>query len=171
TLIEELNLWSKIKSDSLTLNKKEVNIVSLIRHIIIDIINDEKYKNIKINFNYSKEEIILNIDESLINRVFINILMNSIIHNDENIIINVNINDDNITNNKVNTIVSDNGKGIKAEEVDYIFKRYYRGTNTKNKIEGSGLGMAIARDIIKIHNGEINVISELGKGMKIIIKL
>ncbi|MGL5415069.1 MAG: sensor histidine kinase [Clostridium sp.] len=171
TLVEELNLWSKIKSESLILNKKEVNIVSLIRHIIIDIINDEKYKNIQINFNYSKEEMILNIDESLINRVFINILMNSIIHNDKNIIINVNIDNDNITNNKVNIIVSDNGKGIKAEEVDYIFKRYYRGTNTKNKIEGSGLGMAIAKDIIKIHNGEINVISELGKGMKIIIKL
>ncbi|WP_297635955.1 HAMP domain-containing sensor histidine kinase [uncultured Clostridium sp.] len=163
-LVEELNLSARLKSNSLNLNKKKVNIVSLVRHVVIDIINDE---NINIEFNYSEKEIFLDIDENLINRVFINILMNSIIHNDKNVNINVNIFTDNSTNNRVNIFICDNGKGMNREEVNHIFERYYRGTNTKNKIEGSGLGMAIAHDIIKAHNGEIKVISELDKGMKV----
>ncbi|MGL5574179.1 MAG: ATP-binding protein [Sarcina sp.] len=48
-----------------------------------------------------------------------------------------------------------------------MFKRYYRGTNTLRKIEGSALGMAIAHDIIKAHNVKIKVESELRKGLEI----
>ena len=43
-----------------------------------------------------------------------------------------------------------------------IFNRYYRGTDTTK--EGSGLGLAIANDIVRAHNGKINVESQLGKG-------
>ncbi|MGL5416353.1 MAG: sensor histidine kinase [Clostridium sp.] len=171
SLVEELNLSARLKNNSLILNKKKINIVSLVRHVVIDIINDEKYEKTNINFKYSEEEIFLEIDENLINRVFINLLINAIIHNDKNVDINVNINNDKNTNynvsDNINIIIEDNGKGIKAEELNHIFERYYRGTNTKNKIEGSGLGMAIAHDIIRAHNGEIKVTSELNKGMKI----
>lgn len=175
SLVEELNLSARLKNNSLILNKKKVNIVSLVRHVVIDIINDEKYEEVNINFNYSEEEIFLELDKNLINRVFMNLLMNAIIHNDKNVDINVNINSDKNTNcntnNNVNIIIEDNGKGIKEEELNHIFERYYRGTNTRNKTEGSGLGMAIAHDIIKAHKGKIRIMSELNKGMKIEINL
>lgn len=67
--------------------------------------------------------------------------------------------------------MEDHGKGIKKEELERIFDRYYRGTNTGERHKGSGLGMAIAHDIVKAHGGEIHVESELHSGTRIEILL
>lgn len=167
TLVEDLNLSTRLKNNTLILNKKRINIVSLLRHVVIDIMNDEKYNAGTISFNYSDEEILLEVDEQLIKRVFINIIINSYVHNTKDIKINVDV-------KKVNDIVEisleDNGKGVSEEELNNIFKRYYRGTNTSKKTEGSGLGMAIAHDIIKVHGADITAKSKLGKGLKINIE-
>lgn len=67
--------------------------------------------------------------------------------------------------------IEDNGKGIKQEELVRIFDRYYRGTNTGQSHKGSGLGMAIAHDIVVAHGGEIKVNSRVGQGTRIEIML
>lgn len=164
TLVEDLNLSTRLKNNDLVLNKKEINIVSLIRHVIIDIINDKKYSHRNISFNYSQEKILLNLDESLIKRVFINLIINAFIHNSINVNVNINIKK---IDNRVNVTVEDNGKGVSQDELNSIFERYYRGTNTNKKTEGSGLGMAIAHDIVKAHKADINATSNLGEGLKI----
>ena len=61
----------------------------------------------------------------------------------------------------VNVEIKDNGKGISPDHVDKIFEY---GFTTKTESEGTGLGLAISYDIIKKHNGQIKVESELGKG-------
>lgn len=63
------------------------------------------------------------------------------------------------------TIVDD-GNGITESESPYIFERYYRGTNTDDA-RGSGLGMAISRDIIEAHGGKVEVESAPGHGTTI----
>lgn len=168
SLVEDLNLSTRLKCNTLILNKKRINIVSLIRHILIDIINDEKYDDSNISFNYSDEDIVLELDEQLIKRVFINLIINAFIHNDNDVDIKINI--QRIYNNNVYVSIEDNGRGIEKYELNNIFKRYYRGTNTIKKVEGSGLGMAIAHDIIKAHGAEIEAISKLGEGLRIDIK-
>ena len=167
TLVEDLNLSTRLKNNTLVLNKQKTNIVSLIRHVIIDIINDEKYSHRNINFTYSDEKIFLCLDKHLIKRVFINIIINAFVHNDSDVKVNINIKK---LNDKVEVFVCDNGKGVSEEELTNIFKRYYRGTNTNKKVEGSGLGMAIAYDIVKAHNGEIYAKSKPNEGLKINIK-
>jgi light-regulated signal transduction histidine kinase (bacteriophytochrome) len=89
-----------------------------------------------------------------------------IVHNDENVLIDV------IVEKKERThlTIKDNGKGIEIKELDKIFDRYYRGTNTGDAHKGSGLGMAIAKDIIQEHNGELTITSEIGHGTTIVIK-
>lgn len=54
--------------------------------------------------------------------------------------------------------------------MDRLFERYYRGTNAELKTEGTGLGMAIAKQIIETHGGSIYVESEIGKGTCIVIR-
>ena len=52
-----------------------------------------------------------------------------------------------------------------------LFDRYYRGTNTNERSDGAGLGMSIAKGIIELHNGHIDVESSIGKGTTITIIL
>lgn len=74
------------------------------------------------------------------------------------------------TNNKAVVTVKDSGVGIPEKELEHIFERFYRGSNTL-KILGSGLGLAIAQGIIKTHHGEVKVKSKVGEGTSVIIKL
>ena len=64
--------------------------------------------------------------------------------------------------------IKDNGKGIPKEDLPYIFKRFYKGKNASE--DSVGIGLAMAYSIIKSQNGDIEVISELGKGTEFKIK-
>lgn len=165
-VIEDLNLTTRLKNKALSLNKKTVNIVALLRNIVIDILNDPKYSNHQITFHVNQENIPMEVDEILFRRAINNLIYNAVVHNDENVKIDVCVE----KNEQIHIKIADNGKGIKGEELDRIFDRYYRGTNTGEAHKGSGLGMAIAKDIIKEHNGELTINSEIDHGTTIDIK-
>ena len=71
---------------------------------------------------------------------------------------------------KIYITIKDNGNGISKIDLENLFNRYYRGKNTDNH-KGTGLGMSIAKEVIELHGGSINVSSELGKGTEILIAL
>ncbi|WP_397539030.1 sensor histidine kinase [Rummeliibacillus pycnus] len=166
-VVEDLNLSIRLKNEKLSLNKTKTNLVELLRSIVIDILNDAKYSTRHIDFQYTEEKIDMEVDELLIRRAINNLIYNAIVHNDENIQITVSIE----KKERVHIIIKDNGRGIKKKELDYIFDRYYRGTNTGESHKGSGLGMAIANDIIRTHNGEITIDSMVDYGTTIEIQL
>lgn len=166
-LIDDLNLSTRLKNRVLVLNTKNTNIVSLVRGVVIDILNNPQTSKVNINFSAAREVIEKEVDLVLIKRVFNNILYNALVHNDENVNIEVKVE----KRDRVHIFIIDNGKGIKKEELEHIFEKYYRGTNTGKRHKGSGLGMAIAKDIVKAHNGMINIESQLGVGTKIEIIL
>ncbi|HLO28550.1 MAG TPA: HAMP domain-containing sensor histidine kinase [Anaerolineales bacterium] len=69
------------------------------------------------------------------------------------------------TSHGVEVTVSDTGEGIRPQDIPHIFERFYRGEKSRNRgTGGAGLGLAIARGIVKAHGGDIQVQSELGKG-------
>jgi two-component system phosphate regulon sensor histidine kinase PhoR len=68
--------------------------------------------------------------------------------------------------------VRDTGAGIPADELPHIFERFYRGTNTgEARASGSGLGLAIVRSIVEMHDGQIELASEVGRGTQVHITL
>ena len=72
----------------------------------------------------------------------------------------------------VRITVRDTGPGIPADELPRIFDRFYRGTNTGDaRASGSGLGLAIVRSIVEMHEGEIDLASEVGRGTEFTITL
>ena len=166
-VMEDLNLTTRLKNKELSLNKKAVNIVAFLRKIVIDLLNDPKYADRDIQFHVNQENIMVEIDEILFRRAINNLIYNAIIHNDRDVKIIVSVEKDTYTN----IVIKDNGKGIKKEELEQIFDRYYRGTNTGAAHRGSGLGMAIANDIIKAHDGRIIIHSEVGHGTTIDIQI
>ncbi len=73
----------------------------------------------------------------------------------------------------VRIMVSDTGEGIPAEDLPYIFDRFWRGDRARSRLggAGSGLGLAIARQLVRAHGGRIRVESELGQGTTFTIEL
>ena len=71
---------------------------------------------------------------------------------------------------KIRISIVDEGIGIPAPELKYVFEPFYRASNT-NRFEGHGVGLPLARNIIRLHNGELLIKSEEGKGTAVEITL
>lgn len=164
-LLEDLKLTQVLKAGLFPVNAKDQDIVELLRNITIDVLNNPKYGKRKISFNIGTEPIIFSFDKTLMQRAFTNLLYNSLVHNDEDTEIIINI----YKREKIYIEIEDNGKGIPEEDLGRLFERYYRGTDTGESHKGSGLGLSIAKQIIEIHGGTINVESILGVGTRFIV--
>lgn len=151
-LVNENLELSKIESKSIKLNFQNFNLYDLLKDIV------DKMKIIKGNrkINLSGEDVIIKCDIEYLERAILNIISNSIKHTKEDGLIEINLKND---NGAIITI-KDDGEGIDEKHLPYIFERFYR---VKEKGIG-GLGLSIAKEIIKLHNGEIKVYSKVGEG-------
>ena len=165
TLVENLNFTYKLKNGKFPIDFKEGNIVRLLKEVVISILNDPKYEERNISFNASEDRINFKFDNTLLYRAFTNLLYNSVIHNSPDTLIKVAIE----KKDKIYIKIEDNGKGIEENEVEKLFERYYRGTNSSVNVKGSGLGMAIAKQIIEKHGGKISANSKVNIGTSIFI--
>jgi signal transduction histidine kinase len=157
-LIEDLNLTYRLKNSALPINKERHELVSIFQELM------EPYKENSIIFHSTIPLIYLEIDLKWFTRIFNNLLTNAIKHNPSGTIINITISQ---TDKSTTVLMEDNGVGMSEETTSNIFNRYYRGGNTKENADGSGLGMAIAQQLVLAHNGEIEVTSTEGKGTSI----
>lgn len=73
--------------------------------------------------------------------------------------------------NEINIAVQDEGPGISPEHLPHIFDQFYRAQPTQARAKGYGLGLYIARTLIELHGGTIQVTSELGRGTRFILTL
>lgn len=162
-LLDDLNLTMRLRHQQLPLTLTEVNMVQFMREIVIDTLNTPPYEQANIDFDATAEVILHAIDEHFMRRAVVNFLYNALLHNPPDVNVHVTVDTNTIT-------IADNGRGISAEDLAHIFERYYRGTNTE-QIQGTGLGTAIARDIIEAHEGTVTILSEEQKGTTVTIQL
>lgn len=139
---------------------ESINIVEILKEINANL--QPLYPQLELQLPDNRENINIDGDKEAIRRVFINLVDNALKAVDENG--NVKISLENTTKEIIIKII-DNGCGISTEHLDKLFERFYRVDSDRNRIKGgSGLGLAIVYEIIKAHNGNITVSSELGKG-------
>lgn len=167
-LINDLSLIYKFKNKVVPLKLEKENIVDVIRETVIDILNNPLYCDRDIDIDYDSEEIYLSCDKRYIKRALNNFIFNALVHNPKDTIISINVSLS--EKSEVVVEIKDNGNGIKEEELKCLFDRYYRATNTGESHKGSGLGMAISKEIVELHNGEINVASKISEGTTITMK-
>lgn len=123
-----------------------------------------------IEFNNNFEKVYIKGDKQSLVELFVILLDNAIKYSPKNSKVTINI----FKKDKYAIIgVEDRGIGIKASDLPHIFDRFYRADHSRNKekADGYGLGLSIAKRIAKLHNGAIVCQSSPGKGSEFIVKL
>lgn len=163
-LILSLVNISRLESGMIDIKLTEGNLFDSVLEAVNSIWLKADEKNISIDFDDCGEDKLPTImcDKKWLSEAFVNILDNAIKYSDENMNISIYI-------MKLNAMVriefKDQGSGISDEEKHSIFKRFYRGNNSSS-VEGSGVGLYLARRIISEHNGTIMVKDNVVDGKK-----
>lgn len=149
-------------------NLERVDLKEIIDKSIFKILPLAKNKNIKIAKKISQYFILGN-KENLF-ELFIILLDNAIKYSFSKSLIKV---ETFLINKKILINISDQGVGIEKKDLPFIFGRFYRSdlSRTKQKIIGYGLGLSIAKQIVNLHHGSINVKSEINKGSSFTVEL
>ena len=160
-LVNDILTLSKIQSNIETLNKEDFDLIELTKDILKKYSVLEETENYKFIFNHNKDKIIINADKQKLEQVLYNLVNNAINYTGDDNTIKINITEE--ENIKVEII--DTGKGIKKEDIPYIWDKYYKNKkeHKRNKI-GTGLGLSIVKNILNVHNYEFGVDSKINKG-------
>ena len=125
-----------------------------------------------ITADFSAEDSIVNVDEMHFTNVIFNLLDNAIKYRREDVAPELSISTCNIGDEKLEIRISDNGIGMKKEDLKKIFEKFYRvHTGNRHDVKGFGLGLAYVSKMIELFKGTIKAESELNKGTTFIITL
>lgn len=170
-LINNILDITKYDSGFIVLHLRNNDIVRVIENITMSIVSYAESKNINIVFDTQIEEKVIAFDEEKIERVILNLLSNALKFTNEGGFIYVNIMDD-VDNEKVIISVKDSGIGIPDDKKEQIFNRFVQVDKTlRRNAEGTGIGLSLVKSFVELHEGTIEVKSELEKGSEFIIKL
>lgn len=161
-LLNNLNLLKEFESEGIKLNFQNIKLDELIMGIYNDFHLAAESKGIKFSYEIEPDKnYYITGDRDKLVQVFINLLSNALKFTKEGGQIGIRI-----YTNTENIIVEvkDNGIGIKEEDLPFIFERLYRGDKSRHQIEGSGIGLTIVKNILQLHNANIDVISKIGEG-------
>jgi signal transduction histidine kinase len=164
-MVEELLDFSKFDAGAINLKIDLVDLKELIFHIKKQMEPRAMREGIFIVMRADEDLPFIDADENRLKQVLINIIDNSFKFTQKGGYINIIAKK---LKDKVLICVEDNGCGIPEEDIPKVIQRFFKGNSST---AGSGLGLAICDEIIKLHNGEMNIESDVGKGTAVNIIL
>ena len=164
-MVEELLDFSRLSSGKMTLNKKEVSIKAISDYIDVYMSARARRENKRLNINLDSENKKIYVDIDRIKQVLINLLDNAFKFTEAEGTISISFT---AVEGSLKIVVQDDGSGITKEDLPRVKEKFYKGKNAKSK---NGIGLSICDEIVKLHNGEIFIESEEGKGTLVTVIL
>jgi len=175
--LEEISKLETLSNALLKLTKYEDKKIENFEKVNLEDIIIEAYEKIeklankkKIRFKNNFKNVYIKGNKQSLVELFVILLDNAIKYSPKNSKVSINIK----KNGKYGVVtISDQGIGIKASDIPHIFNRFYRAdiSRNKEKTDGYGLGLSIAKRIVEIHKGTISAESQIGKGSDFIVHL
>ncbi len=163
-MVEELLDFSRFVSGNVELRKEKTDISSIIDYIEKQM--SDRAKKEKINFIVKCENIpIVELDRNRITQLLINLLGNAFNFTPQNGKVTL---FSFLENENIVFRVEDTGCGISPEEVPLVTEKFYKGNSSNSH---TGLGLSICDEIVKLHNGSLNIESELEKGTIVTVRI
>ncbi|MCW3489889.1 sensor histidine kinase [Dethiobacter alkaliphilus] len=163
-LVNDLVDLASIESGYVQLRYEDVDPYTLAEKALDSVYPQAQEKSIKLEYNYEEGLPALRGDGDRLYQILINLLENAITYTPDKgrIALEAQLSDD---KEKVIFTVKDNGQGIPSAEIPYIWERFYKVDKARNRAnKGKGLGLAIVRELVHMHNGEVAVKSTPGEG-------
>jgi len=159
-LVGDLEKLERFEAENSMLSISEFDVSELIQRILNNFETEFNKKSVSLLFVRQAE--LINADRDKISQVIVNLVSNALKYTPEGGQVEIQVKG---TDRSIELIVKDSGKGISAEDIPYIFERFYRVDKSRNRLTGgSGLGLTIIKVIVENHKGRISVTSEIDKG-------
>lgn len=167
-LIHDLGLTFRMdQSAAPKLSLRRIELGELIRRTVAETANLPLDRSARFEIRGGEEPLHITGDAELLKRAFSNLLVNAVVHNPPGTSITVHIR----RASQAEIQITDNGTGLDEDQLNRLFERYYRGTSTAAPAGGTGLGMAIVKQIVTAHQGTVEVSSRPGHGTAVTVCL
>ncbi len=167
--IEQFLELSKIESGSISLNTETTDLTAFTKRIIAAFESLADLKQITLTFQEPEGKVYSIIDHKNMEIVLNNLLSNAIKFTPDKGSITIKLT---TIDTQAEITVKDSGIGIDKQHLPYIFKRFYQAdTSSSKKYEGTGIGLALSKEIVALHQGEIYAESNLGTGSTFTVRI
>lgn len=168
-LVDQLLTVSQMEAGSMTINRHELELLPMLEHAVDQLRGQAEQKRIELRTDLSAKLPVVLGDRDKLQAALVNLLGNAIKYTPEQgeVVLRCG------TEEKwIRIDVEDNGPGIPEDEQPHVFDKFFRGTATRESDErGNGLGLAFAREIARLHCGEIELQSIVGEGSTFTLRL
>ncbi len=161
-LINQLLDLSKIEDGKLELKAAQYDLIPFCRGLVMSFESFAEQRGIDLKFQAPSEEVFLYFDRDKLERILINLLSNALKFTPEGGLVVTKISK---KEERAVIEVKDTGIGIHPDQLPHIFDRFYQADNSDTRaFEGTGIGLALTKDLVELHSGTIQVDSRKGKG-------
>lgn len=164
-MVEELLDFSRMQSGRLKLIKAPINPITELNEAVLMYTQKAEREKIKLDYTVPKQEVMVYGDNNRLRQVFINIIDNAVKYSDPGDTVTITVK---YTEQNVCIYISDTGIGISQEDLPQITAKFYKADSTRR---GSGIGLAVAEEIVIRHDGTLTVDSVKDEGTTIAITL
>ncbi|MGE5343748.1 MAG: two-component regulator propeller domain-containing protein [Candidatus Omnitrophota bacterium] len=176
-LINQLLSLSKLESGKMKLKACPQNVIPFLKVMTENFGSLAESRELELAFVSEESEIIVYMDAEKLEEIISNLLMNAVKFTPKGGKITVTArrvfgNGELSSGEMVQLSVSDTGPGISREQLVHIFDRFYQAEHVyENREKGSGIGLALVKELVHLHHGTIDVHSREGEGTKFIVSL
>jgi PAS domain S-box-containing protein len=168
-LVEDILNISQLEVGSARLNAGEVDLARLIRQMVQDNLGRADEKHIDLTLTLPPKVPKLSGDKQRLSVLLSNLIGNALKYTPEGGKVSVNVE---IVDQRVTIAVADTGIGIAPEDQPQVFEKFFRAASEQvQTIAGTGLGLTLAREVARLHGGDITLTSELGQGSTFTVEL
>ena len=168
-LVSDLLMVARSDNNALKVKIQRLDLSEILKQVIRTMTPIAEKKNIRIG-GEDLRKVMINADEQKIKQLAIILVDNAIKYTPEGGAVLVRL--ESADDTRAVFAVMDSGIGIAPEDLDKVFERFYRVDKARSReMGGNGLGLAIASEIVKLHDGKISVASKLGEGTKFTVEL
>jgi signal transduction histidine kinase len=169
-LINQLLDLSKLEDGKMPLKTRRLDLAAFLDNVVLTVAPFAEKKGVRLTFTSAEPRVDLFFEPEKFEKVFYNLLSNASKFTPTGGAIDVTI--DAPRGGRIQVSVRDSGKGIPADQLPFIFDRFHQvdGSNTREH-EGTGIGLALVKEMIELHGGSIRVESRPGEGTAFFVEL